>query len=78
MPKPTLSPYMWALYQLFEKKIYKVPVYQRPYSWNSDHVDTLLDDIFDAYNSKDSEEGYYTGNLILHDSNEKANGVRYP
>jgi uncharacterized protein with ParB-like and HNH nuclease domain len=75
MPKPTLSPYMWALYQLFEKKIYKVPVYQRPYSWNSDHVDTLLDDIFDAYNSKDSEEGYYTGNLIFHDSNEKANGV---
>ncbi len=75
MPKPTLSPYMWALYQLFEKKIYKVPVYQRPYSWNSDHIDTLLNDIFNAYTANDKEEGYYTGNLILHDSNDKVNGV---
>lgn len=75
MPKDALNPYMWALYQLFEKKIYKVPVYQRPYSWNTEHVDILLNDIFDVYGSDDKEEGYYTGNLILHDNNEKENGV---
>lgn len=75
MSKDILKPNMWALYQLFDKKIYKIPVYQRPYSWNSEHVDTLLNDIYNAYNSADKEEGYYTGNLIFQDNNDKVHGT---
>ena len=75
MPQQQLDPHMWEIDKLFENKVYNVPVYQRPYSWNSDNVETLLNDIYDAYNSSDKLEGYYTGNLLLHDKNEKINGI---
>lgn len=75
MPQQQLDPHMWEIDKLFENKVYNVPVYQRPYSWNSDNVETLLNDIFEAYNSLDKNEGYYTGNLLLHDRNEKINGI---
>ena len=47
-----LDPHMWSLETLF-KNVYKVPVYQRPYSWDKEQIDTLLKDIFEAFkNSK--------------------------
>lgn len=75
MPQQQLDPHMWEIDKLFENKVYNVPVYQRPYSWNSDNVETLLNDIFEAYNASDKNEGYYTGNLLLHDRNDKINGI---
>ena len=75
MPQQQLDPHMWEIDKLFENKIYNVPVYQRPYSWNIENVEILLNDIFDAYNSPQKIEGYYTGNLLLHDKNEKINGI---
>ena len=76
MPQQQLDPHMWEIDKLFENKVYNVPVYQRPYSWNSDNVETLLNDIYEAYCSSDKYEGYYTGNLLLHDKNERINGLR--
>ena len=75
MPQQQLDPHMWEIDKLFENKVYNVPVYQRPYSWNSDNVETLLNDIFEAYNAPDKYEGYYTGNLLFHDRNEKIDGI---
>ena len=75
MPQQQLDPHMWEIDKLFENKVYNVPVYQRPYSWNSDNVETLLNDIYEAYCSSDKYEGYYTGNLLLHDKNERINGI---
>lgn len=75
MPQQQLDPHMWEIDKLFENKIYNVPVYQRPYSWNTENVEILLNDIFEAYNSNQRNEGYYTGNLLLHDKNEKINGI---
>ena len=66
MPQQQLDPHMWEIDKLFENKVYNVPVYQRPYSWNSDNVETLLNDIYEAYNAPDKNEGYYIGNLLLH------------
>lgn len=72
-----LDPHMWSIEDLF-KNIYNVPVYQRPYSWEKIHVATLLDDIFEAYSYMDStEDGYYTGNIIIHDRNEKVGDGLY-
>ncbi|WP_083954586.1 DUF262 domain-containing protein [Proteus myxofaciens] len=35
---------------------YQVPDYQRPYSWNSDNVESLVDDLATAFkNSKDKK-----------------------
>lgn len=32
-----LEPHMWSLETLF-KNVYKVPVYQRPYSWDKEQI----------------------------------------
>ena len=70
----TLDPHLWNLENLF-KFIYDVPVYQRPYSWDKEQIDVLLDDIIGAYKSESKNEGYYTGNIIVYDKNDKINGL---
>ena len=74
MSNKTFDPYLWKLEDLF-KGMYNVPVYQRPYSWDKEQVEVLLDDIMEAYNSDSKYEGYYTGNIIIHDKNEKIDGL---
>ena len=70
-----LDPYLWNLESLFEC-MYDVPVYQRPYSWDKEQVDVLLNDIIETYQSESKYEGYYTGNIIIYDKNDKANGLK--
>lgn len=74
MAQKVLNPHMWNLETLF-KLIYEVPVYQRPYSWDKEQVEILLNDIAEAYASEDKEEGYYTGNIIVYDVDDKVNGI---
>lgn len=74
MAQKVLDPHMWNLETLF-KLIYEVPVYQRPYSWDKEQVEILLNDIAEAYVSEDKEEGYYTGNIIVYDVDDKVNGL---
>ena len=74
MAQKVLDPHMWNLETLF-KLIYEVPVYQRPYSWDKEQVEIILNDIAEAYASKDKEEGYYTGNIIVYDVDDKVNGI---
>jgi hypothetical protein len=47
---------------LTEQICYEIPPYQRPYSWEKENVQQLLDDIWEAYSEKDSE--YFIGSLI--------------
>lgn len=74
MEGKTLEPNLWNLENLFES-IYDVPVYQRPYSWDKEQVDVLLSDIIETYNSDSKNDGYYTGNIIVYDKNDKINGL---
>ena len=74
MSGKTLDPHLWNLENLF-KSMYDVPVYQRPYSWDKEQVEILLDDIIEAYHSDSKNEGYYTGNIIVYDKNDKINGL---
>lgn len=74
MAQKVLDPHMWNLETLF-KLIYEVPVYQRTYSWDKEQVEILLNDIAEAYASEDKEEGYYTGNIIVYDVDDKVNGI---
>ena len=74
MTGKVLDPHLWNLENLF-KFIYNVPVYQRPYSWDKEHIDILLNDIIEAYKSESKNEGYYTGNIIVFDKNDKINGL---
>lgn len=72
MSSKIFDPQYWNLETVF-KQIYVVPVYQRPYSWEREQIDTLLQDLYDSY-IEDKTAGYYIGNIIVHDKNEKING----
>lgn len=52
-------------------KIYHVPLFQRDYSWEQDHLDDLWSDILNTYTRNDS---HYMGSIVLQikgDSSEK-------
>ena len=51
MSGKTFDPHLWNLENLF-KFMYNVPVYQRPYSWDKEQIETLLVDIINTYRSK--------------------------
>lgn len=51
------------------KKNLDIPVYQRPYRWSVDSVNTLFDDIYDAFENNKKE--YRLGSVILHKEEEK-------
>lgn len=72
MSSKIFDPQYWNLETVF-KQIYVVPVYQRPYSWDKEQVDVLLQDLYNSY-LEDKSSGYYIGNIIVHDKNEKING----
>jgi len=42
---------------------YIIPIYQRNYAWTKTEVETLIDDIWDAY--KQPKERYYIGTLVV-------------
>ena len=49
--------------------LYKIPNYQRPYSWSDEQVDKLWDDLYTAYqnnlNDTDIDGNYFLGSLIV-------------
>jgi uncharacterized protein with ParB-like and HNH nuclease domain len=47
---------------LTEQICYEIPPYQRPYSWERDNVEQLLQDVWDA--CENSEQEYFIGSLI--------------
>lgn len=58
------------------KKWFRIPEYQRPYVWESDQVNELLDDVMQAQISN-SESEYFLGSMVLK-KNEKVEGqTRY-
>lgn len=78
MAEELFQPNMWKLRDLLEGNTYKVPVYQRPYSWDRSEVKVLFDDILEAYKSdkpKTQKEGYYVGNIIIYKKGEELNGL---
>jgi hypothetical protein len=46
---------------------FRVPEYQRPFSWNTDNFDDLIDDVVSA--SKDQD--YFLGTIVLHHCQDK-------
>ncbi|WOE71074.1 DUF262 domain-containing protein [Hydrogenimonas thermophila] len=48
---------------MFEKNI-DIPDYQRPYSWDNEQVENLIDDLIEAFNNK--KDKYLIGNMIFH------------
>lgn len=75
MSVKSFDPNHWTLNDVFSA-IYEVPVYQRPYSWEKDQIDALLDDLFESYFTRvDEGDGLFTGTLFLHSTGSKINGL---
>lgn len=47
---------------LTDQICYEIPPYQRPYSWKTENVQQLLEDVWEAYGNSDEE--YFIGSLI--------------
>lgn len=61
------------IHQLFEGRntLYKIPEYQRPYSWEKSHIDQLWDDLYEAWNNNaDADDSYFLGTIILVDNGD--------
>jgi uncharacterized protein with ParB-like and HNH nuclease domain len=61
--------------KLYDDYLYEIPNYQRPFSWEDEQFDQLIDDLLDAYDRNREEYGsvdeileydpYFLGSLVL-------------
>ncbi|UWD34534.1 DUF262 domain-containing protein [Mesomycoplasma molare] len=61
-----------------QEKEFLIPEYQRPYSWTEEQVETLFNDIWDFYLSKNDlnkEENYFLGSIVSFINSEKQNEI---
>jgi len=59
------------LYKLFDEFWFNIPEYQRPYVWDEEQIDELLEDLWFAFKNKREDE-YFLGSLILYRKKESA------
>jgi len=62
-----ISPETKKISEIFSiegKQLYKIPIYQRNYSWMNKQIESLIDDI------SSEDEGYYIGNLLITKNND--------
>ena len=48
---------------------FKIPYYQRPFAWDEDNFNRLIDDLISAI----GEQQYFLGTLVLHKKDDKGN-----
>lgn len=63
----TKQPQILSIKQLFKDAgiMYRIPVYQRAYSWGKPEIEQLVKDIFAGYKTS-RDKNYYLGSLVLH------------
>lgn len=55
----------FPLSKIFSKDFdYYIPSYQRPYSWEETHTETLLDNLYDFYKENKTDD-YFLGSIVL-------------
>ncbi len=57
----------YSLNEIFKDRFFKIPDYQRGYSWEEKHLKDLKEDILHV---QDKEHSHYTGTLVLTETNE--------
>ena len=78
MSDKQFDPYPWSLKDVIENNFYEVPIYQRPYTWSTNEVESLLNDLFAAYKIKDkqNEGNLFVGQLFLRKQGKGSDGVK--
>ncbi|WOV90266.1 MAG: DUF262 domain-containing protein [Candidatus Zeuxoniibacter abyssi] len=66
MTNETFKPTHDSVSEIFGNKnsFYKIPNYQRPYNWESEQVEQMWDDLYEAYKGDDIEN-YFLGSIIV-------------
>jgi len=55
----------YPLSKIFSKDFdYHIPSYQRPYSWDEGHTETLFQSLYDFYSEKHTDD-YFLGSIVL-------------
>jgi len=70
--KPIIEAKEVNVRDLFRNRFFEIPLYQRPFSWNEENFQELVDDIRDAIDSE--EENYFLGAILLR---TKEDGITY-
>jgi len=78
MSEKQFDPHYWPINLALSNNFFEVPVYQRPYSWSSKEVNSLLKDIFCGYNKRKTypDDELFTGTLFLRFKGKGADGVK--
>ena len=68
MHEQTFEPKNQNITELFScPEIYKIPDYQRQYSWTDEQLDKLWDDLLDAYENRFENDCYFLGSIVVVD-----------
>jgi len=70
--KPIIEAKEINVRDLLMNRFFEIPLYQRPFSWNEENFQELVDDIRDAIDSE--EENYFLGTILLR---TKEDGITY-
>ncbi len=63
-----MKPQDYSIYELMSARQYRIPVYQRPYSWGEKQIRSLLEDIsknYQKYLKDENVADLYIGNFIV-------------
>ena len=64
-----------SIEEIFQKKEYIIPEYQRPYSWTEDQCFQLWEDVTAFYQDsfvRDPQSQYFLGNIVIYKEGKKA------
>ena len=65
--KNIFTPENKSISEIFNSdKIYRIPNFQRPYSWKNEQLDELWDDLYSAYQNK--QNMYFLGSIVVVDN----------
>lgn len=59
-----------GLFAFGEQRTYEIPIYQRNYAWGKDEIDTLVQDVYDAF--RGGKPTYYIGTLVTYYRGDRA------
>lgn len=65
-----------SIRKIFDGYQYRIPDFQRPYSWDEEECEKLWEDILDFYYNR-SEGGYFLGTLVLYKFNDQSSDHFY-
>lgn len=52
-----------------EKREYEIPIYQRNYAWEKEEIATLVQDVYDAFKTKE-DKAYFIGTLVTYNKGD--------